>query len=387
MPKLSSTGNITKKILIILSIAFICLAALSTIVWLTIVPAVVKSKTFVNIVDKSLKNFVNLDLEIKNQKLKTSLKPTIIFSVDDLILKKEDKELVKLNNFSTSIDFKNILRRKIKLNSLKAKTLIVKADELMNLKFNTQKKEQKSKWALDYFNSDLSCENFEISYFQNSALMEIYMHNINLSKEKGYTSLQFDVEAYIKKDGKTYANINSSVQNKIKTLNKTLQIDDLPVDINSSKMKLFLEADLKNLLLNVKSDKFMLEDIFNLVNSDFIIPNGSNLLKPLTNPSGQVGFDVTFKNNKLSGDLKINNTKASLKDVTNIPLNIETGSIKILEDKIKFIDLKGYYGKNKENTIAIEGDIKDYYKTFDSNIVIDTIVTNEFFVSSVYSKG
>ncbi|MBQ8475713.1 hypothetical protein IJ531_01480 [bacterium] len=62
-----------------------------------------------------------------------------------------------------------------------------------------------------------------------------------------------------------------------------------------------------------------------------------------------------------------------------IPINISKGRILITKDKVQFKGLSGFWGKSKKNIIKIEGDIKDYYKSFDSNIIIDTVINNEFF--------
>ncbi len=379
MPNNFNNKNITKNLLLILSGIIVFFVILSIIVWLYVIPSLIQSKAFIDILDSSLKKIVNLDLVIENPELKTSLKPYIRFSVDNLILKKENNTLIELKDFKSSISFNKILAKEIKLNELSAKTLTVKADELVNLKYNVSDNKKKSNWKFNYFNSTVNLDELNISYIQNSTLLELIMRDVSLSDDDEYKNFGFNLEAYLKRNGKIYADIVSSTIDEIKIYNNKLKIDDLRVVVNSSRLRLFSEIDLKNTILNVKSDKFMLEDIFKIINSNFVIANGSELLKPLNSPSGKVGFDITMKNNELSGVLNIDKTKANLKDLTNIPLNIQTGTIKIFKDKIKFIGLNGYYGKNKNNEIKIEGDIKDYYKTFDSNIIIDTVVSNEFF--------
>ncbi len=379
MPKGFNTKNITKRLLYTVLIIITGFIISSMAVWLYVIPALAQSKAFINILDKSLKEIVNLDLVIEKPELKTSLKPCVKFSVNNLTLKKENNTLVELKDFYASISLDKILKKEIKLNELNAKKLILKADELQNLKYNISDKNEQSEWKFDYFNSTVNLDELEVSYIQNSTLLELLMRDVSLSNEGEYKYLGFNLEAYLKRNGKVYADIVSSTTDEIKIFNNKLTIDDLRVVINSSRLRLFSDIGLKNSVINVISDKFMLEDIFNILNSNFIIANGSELLKPLNSPNGRVAFDVTMKNNELSGILNIDNTKANLKDLTNIPLNIQTGTVKIFKDKIKFTGLKGYYGKDKNNEIKIEGDIKDYYKTFDSNITIDTIISNEFF--------
>jgi len=134
----------------------------------------------------------------------------------------------------------------------------------------------------------------------------------------------------------------------------------------------------ENFETKVWSDKFYVVDIFELVKSNIFIPNGKELLSPLSNPSGIVKFDVALKNDEFSGSINLKNSKASVKDLSNMPITLAKGEILVSPDKLVFKDLAGFYGKNSANKIKIYGDIKDYYKSFDSNLTIDTVATNEF---------
>ena len=142
---------------------------------------------------------------------------------------------------------------------------------------------------------------------------------------KEYKLLGFNLEAFLNYKGQQYADIIASTVDEIKIYDNKLSINDFNVVVNDSKLNLNSEMDLKNIKLNAKSDKFILKDIFDIINSNFIVPNGSELLKPLKNPSGRVAFDVQYLNGDLSGKLNINNAKAELKDLSLIPLNIEKG--------------------------------------------------------------
>ena len=157
-----------------------------------------------------------------------------------------------------------------------------------------------------------------------------------------------------------------------------LGIDDGLIKYNKSKVLLTTLVDGQNIEINAKSDNVLVADIFELVNSNLFIPNGSEMLAPLVNPAGAVSMDIHLNNNGISGKVNMKNAKACVKDLSKLPLVMPKGTISIMPDKMVFSNFEGYYGKNKSNKIKIDGTIKDYYKTFDSDITIDTVATNEF---------
>lgn len=160
--------------------------------------------------------------------------------------------------------------------------------------------------------------------------------------------------------------------------NAKLGIDDGLIKYNNSKVFLTTVIDGQNVEINAKSDNVFVSDIFELVNSNLFIPNGSEMLAPLVNPAGAVSMDIHLNNNGISGKVNMKNAKACVKDLSKLPLVMPKGTISIIPDKMVFSNFEGYYGKNKSNKIKIDGTIKDYYKTFDSDITIDTVATNEF---------
>jgi len=354
---------------------------------------IVKSDFFANKLQNIVKTNLDMDLIIQNPDLKTSLKSEIDFKIDNLSLKKNNETLVELQDFDTSINFKNILNKQLKLNKLNAKTLIIKADKLFDaMPNNSSNSNTDFFWKVDFFNADIKLDFLELSYYQkNKSLLDLYMRDIFIQYDNEYKNLGFNMLTTISKNNKTYAEIVASTLDEIRLYDDHLKINNLNVLVNNSKLKLNSKIDLKHSKLNAISEIFYLEDIFKLINSDFILPDGSEMLKPLKNPKGNVDFNITLKDwdwlsmdistGDLSGYININHTKAELKDLTNIPLIIQKGKILINKNKITFKDLTGFYGKNKNNNIKIQGTIKDYYKTFDSDIIIDTLITNEFFKS------
>ncbi len=338
-----------------------------------------KSDFAISYIQNYVKSTSGMDLTIDNLDLKTHLKPVLDFKVKDLTLKKDDIILIQLKDFDSLTNYK-ISKKVIKLDRMKASSLIINLDKLVeNLPGSEKTSETPSIWKFDFYNADLKLDEFELVYRQkNNTLLDVYMRDAFIDLTGNDKFLGFNMDTTIYKNEKLYAEIVSSTLDEIKVFKDHLKIDDLRVMVNNSKLRLDAYIDTNTLDLTARSELFYLEDIFKLITSNFIVPNGEELLKPLIDPSGNVNFNVNYKNGDLSGYVNVNNTRAKIKDVSKIPINIAQGKILITKDKVNFDKLSGYWGKNKKNIVKIEGDIKDYYKSFDSNIVIDTVVNNEF---------
>ena len=371
-----------KTIVLTVILSLLAFFVLTIFGYIAVLPKIVQSKIFKNTINKIVYDTTKTNLNYDSIELKTYIKPKIDIKINELSLKSKESKLIELRDFETSVSFNDIFSKKIKLNKLIAKTLIIKADKLLEtfkIESQEQKEKQEFNWKIDIYNSKIKLDELELSYIQNGTTLDLYSRDIALIQNGNQKNLEFNFESVISKGSKIYANIASSSINEISICNDKISIQNLIVLINDSRLILSSSITQKDILLNAKSDKFTLNDIFNLINSNLIIPNGESILQPLKNPSGKVSFDINSNNNELSGYININDTKACIKDVSLIPVNISKGKIIISKDKINFSNLAGYYGKNKNNGIKIYGDIKDYYKTFDSNITIDTVITNEFF--------
>ena len=57
---------------------------------------------------------------------------------------------------------------------------------------------------------------------------------------------------------------------------------------------------------------------------------------------------------------------------------LEKGQIVMGKNDIVVKDFKGYYNNKKENSIEMEGTVKDYLKTIDTNLIARATVTNDF---------
>ena len=369
-----------KTILKITVITFLILYILITWGYLVGLNLLLKSDFVQNGLRDFVKKEYNLDLEIKNPELKTYLKNNIDFKIDELLLKNGDEKLVELSNFDTSVSF--LLKGKINIKKLKADSLIIHLDRLLEIAQIPQSDNNENPFdafVIDFYKGNIGLDELDLSYIQNKTLIQLYMRDIALFCEQNTKMLGFNLDMYVSKGKKTYFEIVSSTLDEITILEDHINVSSLRVLVNNSRLNLDGIVDTKDVILIAKSDVFYLKDIFNLVNCDLIIPDGEALMRPLKDPKGSVDFEIKSNNGDLSGFININNTSAKLIDVSDIPLKMSKGKLIITKDKIDFIGLEGFWGKSKKNKITIKGDIKDYYKSFDSNITIDTYINNEFF--------
>ncbi|MBQ7286725.1 MAG: hypothetical protein IJW73_03085 [Candidatus Gastranaerophilales bacterium] len=364
--------KLNQKALTITSALLLLLVFFTFATYLFILPKAIKTTAFQNFISSIL----NMNLIMNKPILKTSLNSTIGFSVDDLTLKKDNDTLIELDNFNIEFCLKNIFKKELKLNHFRADKIIVELDNLQKLAPKEKAKNQENiDFAFKFLNSNIDIKNFKTSYTLNKTKINLETNDFLLNDK----AISINLKGTVAKNNKNYINILINSDKEIVFDKEQITIKDLDVSLNNSHLELNSLIDKTGIKLNAKSEKFMVADIFNIINSDLIIPNGEELLKPLVQPDGYLGFDINLKNEDILGSINLNNAKASLKDLSNLPLNISKGKININSQKIDFIDLIGYYGKNKNNTLKIYGDIKDYYKTFDSNLTIDTLITNEFF--------
>lgn len=350
--------------------------------YLLILPKFISSNFAINATQNLINKYTGLNLAIEKPKLETSILPEIEIKIPKLLLTNGDKTLINIEDFEMEVYFGKIFKREITLEELTAKTLVVDASNLLEAlpATNEQASAPEFDWKIDYYNAELGVENALISYnWTPDTKITVNVQNANVEDIDNAKYLHLNSVTEIQKNGNSTLKIEVNDDNKVKIENKSIVVDDLKIDINKSNIKVSSLININTFDVNVKSDNFLVTDIFNLVNSNLFIPNGDEMLTPLTKPSGAVSFDVKLHNDEVSGRINMKNAKACLKDLNGLPLVMPKGLITITPDKMTFSDFDGYYGKNRLNTVKIAGDIKDYYKTFDSNITIDTIATNEFF--------
>lgn len=353
------------------------------IFYLACLPAIISSSRTINLVENLVNKYTKLNLTVEKPVFKPHILPQAGFEVKNLVLKKDEQELMNIKNLETKVRFGKILFKNITLDKLTADNLTLDVDGLLNA-LPTPQTEQNSEpaefdWDIDFFNANLGVKKAFISYnYTPETKIRIGIKNAQLEQTPDAKYLHINTRTDIIQNNKPLLTFEVNDENKVKLQNKSIVVDNLQIDINKSIVTLASLINRKTFDVNVKSDRFFVKDIFDLVNSNLIIPNGKEMLSPLTNPGGAVSFDVKLHNDELSGTIGMKNARAAVKDLGALPLVMPKGLITIYPDRMVFSDFNGYYGKNKSNTIKVSGTIKDYYKTFDSDLTIDTVATNEF---------
>lgn len=353
------------------------------IFYLACLPVIISSSRTINLVENLINKYTKLNLTVEKPVFKPHILPQAGFEVKNLVLKKDEQELMNIKNLETKVRFGKILFKNITLDKLTADNLTLDVDGLLNA-LPTPQTEQNSEpaefdWDIDFFNANLGVKKAFISYnYTPETKIRIGIKNAQLEQTPDAKYLHINTRTDIIQNNKPLLTFEVNDENKVKLQNKSIVVDNLQIDINKSIVTLASLINRKTFDVNVKSDRFFVKDIFDLVNSNLIIPNGKEMLSPLTNPGGAVSFDVKLHNDELSGTIGMKNARAAVKDLGALPLVMPKGLITIYPDRMVFSDFNGYYGKNKSNTIKVSGTIKDYYKTFDSDLTIDTVATNEF---------
>ena len=93
--------------------------------YLYTLPKLVSSAWLNKVAVKEATEFLKADLSIKNPKLATSLSPNIGFTLEELTLTKNNKQILALNNLDTEFSFKDILAKRIIVKKLLADNIFV----------------------------------------------------------------------------------------------------------------------------------------------------------------------------------------------------------------------------------------------------------------------
>ena len=376
------TGDLFKnmKRLSILGGFIVVLAAVFLFFYLLILPKLVASPQVHNIINDTVYKCTGANIIIKNPILKTRISPVVEFLTDDFEIVKNNKQLFVIKNLNTKFSFARILYKNFKVKTLGADYIFADVNGLLSLvpqKDEEQKVE--SDWNVDFYDSLLYVKGMKIVYDINKdTTLKVNASNLRIDNmQKKCKFVHFDVSALMQKD-KEKVNISITDENKVYIKKKTLFIDDCKLKFNKSVVNIASKANKRHHNLEVYSNNFEIKNIIDLVNSNLIIPNGSELLSFFKDISGNFDFKFQFKDKNLKGDVNLNRLSLILVPINDVPVQIHKGKINITTDNITLSGFEGYYGTRKVNALKFDGTIKDYAKTIDTDIVGDAIVTNDF---------
>ena len=358
----------------------VVIAGAGVCTYLYTLPKLVSSAWLNKVAVKEATEILNADLSIKNPKLATSFSPNIGFTLEELTLSKDNKQILALNNLDTEFSFKDIFAKRIIVKKLLADNIFVNASDLMSILPKTEQKEEKpSEFSLDMFSTILGVRKCLITYNMDDVGIKFDAQNLMLDRTQAKKYLHFDFDFFMTK-GQDKIQVSADDKHCIYMGNGELHIDKFPIEIDKSKIVIDAFASRKaGMNLNISSRNFSARDIYNIVSSNIIMPNGKEMLAPICDVKGSVDFNLHLTKQNIRGDINVNESEFKIKDLMKMPVKITQGIVEIGNKDITLKDFKGYYNNKTNDTLTMEGTVKDYWKTCDTKIVSDIFVNDDFF--------
>lgn len=369
------------KIIIGSVAALAVLAGASVVGYLKVLPWAVSNPQVVSFVEKAINKAIKVDINIQKPVLKTSMNPVISFSAEEISLSKNDKNILAVNNLDTEISFKDIFKKRIAVDKFAIDYIFADVNKLMELApKQEQTKKQESDWDIDLYDSVLSLKKSLILYsLEPDINIKLKADNLYVDNtQKLKRNVHFIINTEIEKAGKVL-HFAIADKNRVVIANKQLTVDDCVLDINHSNVHINASASRANGIdINLSSKKFKVKDVIDIVDSNIIVNNGSEILALFKDMNGDFNFDINLAKNGMNGVVNLNSLSLKLVPLNNIFMKLDKGKAVISSKDIKFTDIAGYYGSSKTNRISIEGIIKDYVKSCDTDVTIKTVATDEF---------
>ena len=351
--------------------------------YLKALPAAVSNPKVIKFIENTAKKYAKVDLNIEEPVLKTNLSPVINFKVKTILLTKNNKKLLELENFDSSISFAKIFKKNIIINRVVAKYIFADVNRLTELvpQQEEQKPKQESEWDFDLFDSFLGVKNCEILYtILPNTHIKVRAKDLAINNaEKVKRFVKFKVLTEIDKADKHVA-LAIADDNKVYISNKAIYIDNCPLNINKS--KLFINAEghkNKKYSLEVSSKNFNIQDIIQLIETQVVENNIDEILAYFGNLNGSFDFKFKLTDNDMRGSLNLNKLNVNIIPVDNLPICLTNGTIDLDSKEVRLKDFKGYYDNRPSNKLEFQGTVKDYLKSIDTEITGKAVATNDFF--------
>ena len=318
-----------KKIAVSIFVLIVLFFSVAVVFYVHGLPVLVQNEKIIGLVKKEVAKNFNVDLEIKDHALKTDLSPYIKFSAGSILISKEGVKLLEIKNLDGAISLTRVLNKKIILKKLVADNIFADVNKLTELAPKEPQEPEESDWSVELADSaPLLLKN----------LTALYGTDIKIS-------------------GKDI------------TLN-----DDFTLNINNSGVVVNAVLDKKGVLsLALNSKNFNVQDAVKLL---LTIPEAREPLSYFGNAGGNFSFDLKIANEDVNGKINFNTLRLNLIPLENLPVTA-AGLVTIDSNQILLKNFEGHYGKSKENKARMEGSVKDYMKSADTEIVIRGTATNE----------
>lgn len=364
-------------VIAVCSAAIVAGSTIGTYLWA--LPSVVSSSWVNKQITKTVQKSCGAEISITNPKLKTGLNSNIEFSIEELSLTKNKSKILNLSGLDTEFSFRDILKKRIIVKKLLANDIYVNTSEIMSLLPKQETEQKPSEFSIDMFSAIIGVKNCLMTYNNDDIDIEFAAKNMMLDRTKVKKYLHFNFDFLMKK-GNDKIQVSANDMHRIYMGGGELHINKFPIEIDKSKIIIDAFASRKTgYNLNISSKKFSARDIYNIISSNIIMPNGKEMLAPICDVKGSVDFNLNLTKQNIRGDVNVNESEFKVKDLLNMPVKVTQGLIEIGNKDISLKDFKGYYNNKKENSFVMGGDVKDYWKTCDTKIVSDIFVNDDFF--------
>lgn len=366
------------KITAVLASFAALLAALILFLYLKVLPWIVSNEKVLDFVKDFAKEKSGVELIVQKPVLKTSLSPEIEMRAGEISISKDKKEIFSIKNAELILSFAKIFDKTIILKKAGTDYIFADVNGLESLAPKQEKEAQKSDFTVEWINGLFYLKKCHIVYKYQDISADVLAGNILISDKREPKKVKLSMLANIKK-GKENVRISFTDKDRICIKDKKLIFDNALLTVNRSKIYLDAVSDQKNNFdLTVKARDFDVKSAVNLLNSNLVIPNGSDMLAFFKDISGTFNFYVNLTNDGMNGRIDLNKIFLKVTPLNDIPVNLANGNIKITTNEIFLNDFKGWYGKSKANHIEAFGSIKDYMKTCDTYLEATGNTTKEF---------
>ena len=371
--------SLHKQFFILTSAVIIFLITVSVILYKCFLPAVVNSSSTARFIENQAEKALAADVKIEGMRLKTGME--IAFTVDKFTIDKDGKNLLTLSDIDTLFSVRELFGKTIVVKKMLAKDIFVDAYNLSRILPKEEKKKEKRKSPVhfDFYNTLLGVKNLTLVYYSPEFSVDLKAKHAIFDRTEDRKYLHLDFNLDISKAGRKI-NISANDQNRIFMENHVAYVKDFPIEIENS--KIVINAFMTNkgkYEIKVEAKNFNAGDVADIVNSNLVVANGSQMLAPVKDIKGTVNFNVKMAKDDFSADININEVNFNVIPLLDMPVKITGGNVKVGNSDIAFDNFKGYYNNKKSNTLSLKGYTKDYKKTCDTKLDADIFVTNDFF--------
>lgn len=356
--------------------------AAAVAVYLKVLPWAVSNPKVISYVEDISSKALGTDVRIENPILKTSLIPMLYFGVGKVNLSDQNGKVLNLENFGSEFYLAKIFDKNVKLNNANIDYLYADVNKIMALPCvkTSNKKQQKSDWNIDVFNSVLSVKNAVVKYqLDKNTNVKVEAKNVKISDDISKKYINYDLIADISK-GKDNLHIVTSDDGKVYIKNKEkIVIENSKINVNKSMINMAGSVDNNsNYDIKLSSKNFEIPAVIDLLNSQIVENNLSEQLAYFKDINGKFDFVINANNKGYGGNVYLKKLSFKLIPFMDLPILLNNGKVSFDDKNITLKDFKGYYNNKTSNTMDFSGTVKDYLKSVDTDLTGNAVVNNDF---------